>query len=162
MGFYRSSDELTPSTNTQKAFPTVSHEQRPRPPSFITSNREPLSAAERARRNLNAKLANPLAGLSHAALRSRGERYARKHHIGDEADIRAFALGAVLAQDPVQYEKVEGLTHEELEVLRHEFTHKWSQPKLLYLVIVMCSVSAAVQGMGKFALTKSEICRSNR
>jgi hypothetical protein len=54
-----------------------------------------------------------------------------------------------LAQDPEAYDKVEGLTDEELEVLRREFTNKWSQPKLMYLVIILCSACAAVQGMGK-------------
>lgn len=121
---------------------------RERQPSWTTSQRESLTAAERARRNLNAKLANPLAGLSHAALMKRGGRYARQHHMGDEEDIRAFELGAVLAQDPERYENVEGLTPDELDVLRNEFTNKWSQPRLMYLVIVLCSACAAVQGMG--------------
>lgn len=121
----------------------------PRQPSWKT-HRESLTAAERARRTLNAKLENPLAGLSHAALMRRGGRYARKNMIGDEEDIRAFELGAVLAQDPEGYERVEGLTAEEMEVLRREFENKWSQPRLMYLVIVLCSACAAVQGMGGY------------
>ena len=125
---------------------------RERQPSWTTAQRESLTAAERARRNLNAKLANPLAGLSHVALMKRGGRYARQHHMGEEEDIRAFELGAVLAQDPERYENVEGLTPEELEVLRKEFTNKWSQPRLMYLVIVLCSACAAVQGMGRSCL----------
>ncbi|KMP05561.1 proton myo-inositol cotransporter [Coccidioides immitis RMSCC 2394] len=159
MEFYRSSEELDPSSDSAKAYASTSYEDHlsRRELSFVTSHREPLSAAERARRNINAKLANPLAGLSHAALRGRGERYARKHQIGDEEDIRAFAMGAVLAQDPKHYENMEGLTEEELEVLRHEFTHKWSQPKLLYLVIVLCSVSAAVQGMDESVVNGAQI-----
>ncbi|KMU77867.1 hypothetical protein CISG_06710 [Coccidioides immitis RMSCC 3703] len=100
MEFYRSSEELDPSSDSAKAYASTSYEDHlsRRELSFVTSHREPLSAAERARRNINAKLANPLAGLSHAALRGRGERYARKHQIGDEEDIRAFAMGAVLAR----------------------------------------------------------------
>lgn len=121
--------------------------------SVPSPRKEPLSAAERARRKLNAKLASPLAGLSHAVLRSRGRKYAEKHQIGDEEDIRAFELGAVLAQDPEQYASVDGLTKEELEVLKREFTNKWSQPKLMYLVIILCSVCAAVQGMGMFLVS---------
>ncbi|KAI1906475.1 hypothetical protein LOZ61_006660 [Ophidiomyces ophidiicola] len=160
MEFYRSSDELSPSaTSAKKAYRAASNDddshaprRRRCEPSFATATPEPLSAAERARRNLNAKLASPLAGLSHAALRSRGERYARKHQMGDEDDVRAFELGAVLAQDPERFESVDGLTPDELDVLRLEFSNKWSQPKLLYLVIVLCSVSAAVQGMGTFTL----------
>ncbi|KAL4775936.1 hypothetical protein BDW60DRAFT_104271 [Aspergillus nidulans var. acristatus] len=108
------------------------------------------TAAERARRNLNAKLANPLAGYSHEELRRQGINFAISHQIGDEGDIRAFGLGAMLAQAPEKFENVPGLTVQELEVLRHEFEHRWSQPWTMYLVIILCSLSAAVQGMGKF------------
>lgn len=117
--------------------------------SVSTPRRDYLSAADRARRNLNAKLANPLAGLSHDTLIKRGGQYARKFQVGDEEDIRAFELGAVLAQAPEQFDNVEGLTRHEVDILRREFTNRWSQPKLMYLVIVLCSVCAAVQGMGK-------------
>lgn len=108
------------------------------------------TAAERARRNLNAKLANPLAGYSHEELRRQGITFAINHQMGDESDIRAFELGAVLAQAPEKYTTVTGLTPEELQVLQHEFEHRWSQPWTMYLVIVLCSLSAAVQGMGKY------------
>lgn len=106
------------------------------------------TAAERARRNLNAKLSNPLAGFSHAALRNQGHNFAIAHEIGDESDIRAFELGAVLAQSPERYAHVVGLTGQEKEVLRREFAHRWSQPWKMYAVIALCSLSAAVQGMG--------------
>ena len=49
-------------------------------------------------KNINAKLNNPLAGFSHAKLADQAEAYCRAHQIGDEEDIRAFKLGAVLAQ----------------------------------------------------------------
>ena len=71
-----------------------------------------------------------------------------KYQIGDKEDIRAFQKGAVLAQDPTKYTSVEGLTAEELAILEKEFTNRWSQPKLMYIVIILCSMCAAVQGMG--------------
>jgi hypothetical protein len=49
-------------------------------------------------KNINAKLNNPLAGLTHAQLADQAEEYCRAHQIGDEEDIRAFRLGAVIAQ----------------------------------------------------------------
>ena len=107
-----------------------------------------MTPAERIRRNENAKLANPLAGYSFAELKNQGATYVKKYQIGDEEDIRAFELGACLAQDPSKYESVQGLTGAEMEVLRKEFTNRWSQPKLMYLVIILCSTCAAVQGMG--------------
>lgn len=105
------------------------------------------TAAECARRNLNAKLSNPLAGYSHAELRKQGHKFAIAHEIGDETDIRAFELGAVLAQSPEQYDRVTGLMDQERKILHREFEHRWSQPWKMYVVIALCSLSAAVQGM---------------
>ena len=113
-------------------------------------NRKPSVAntVERERQRMNAMLANPLKDLSKARLREMGAQYVKKYNVGDEEDIRAFELGACLAQAPEAYDSLEGLTPEETEVLRKEFTNRWSQPKLMYLVIVLCSTCAAVQGMG--------------
>lgn len=97
---------------------------------------------------LSAKLANPLAGKTHAELEDMGARYAKQHQLGEEEDIRAFQKGACLAQDPQKFSDVAGLTPQELDVLEKEFKNRWSQPRLLYLVIVLCSTCAAVQGMG--------------
>ena len=107
-------------------------------------------AAERERRNINAKLSNPLAGLSHTELRSQGRAFAEFHDMGDESDTRAFELGAVLAQSPERYADITDLTNLEKEVLRRELTNKWAQPWKMYAVIALCSLSAAVQGMGQY------------
>ncbi|KAJ5792091.1 uncharacterized protein N7503_008069 [Penicillium pulvis] len=114
-------------------------------------------AAERARRNLNAKLSNPLAGYSHAELRKQGRVFALNHEIGDEEDIRAFELGAVLAQAPERFASIEALTAQEKAILLHEVEHRWSQPKKLYLVIVLCSLSAAVQGMDETTINGAQL-----
>ncbi|MCJ1304815.1 hypothetical protein MMC08_007628 [Hypocenomyce scalaris] len=116
-----------------------------------------MSAAEKTRRNVNAKLANPLAGYSHAELEEQGAAYARKYQIGDDEDIRAFQKGACLAQDPSKYDTIEGLDGKELEVLRKEFTNRWSQPTLMYVVIVLCSTCAAVQGMDEAVVNGGQI-----
>lgn len=112
-----------------------------------------LNPADLMRRSTSAKLANPLAGISHAKLEEIGAMYARKHHIGDEEDVRAFRMGAVLAQDPRRFAQVQGLTGMELDVLQKEFDNRWSQLKLVYIVIVLCSTCAAVQGMGQWHLS---------
>ena len=114
------------------------------------SRKGSMTAAERARRNVNARLANPLAGYSQVELKAMGAAFAKKYQVGDEEDVRAFELGACLAQNPINYNSVHGLELDEIEVLKREFTNRWSQPKLLYLVIVLCSTCAAVQGMGEF------------
>ena len=114
-------------------------------------------AAERMRRNAAAKLANPLAGISHAKLEEMGASYAKKHQIGDEEDIRAFQKGACLAQDPKRYHQVAGLTAKEMSVLKREFENRWSQPKLMYIVIILCSTCAAVQGMDETVVNGAQL-----
>jgi MFS family permease len=57
--------------------------------------------------------------------------------------------GALVAQDPTNYEDITGphaLTPEEVDVLRNEVLHKWRHPYALYITIFTCSIGAAVQG----------------
>lgn len=110
------------------------------------------SAAERARRNVNAKLANPLQGYSYNELRKMGRAYAYEHALAEKEDVRAMELGACLARNPTDLSNAKelGIEAEELTVLEQEISHRWSQPYILYLVIVLCSTCAAVQGMGRF------------
>lgn len=117
---------------------------------FSSTRRTSVTAAERRRLNDVAKLANPLAGISHDELEQMGDRYSRQHQMGDDEDIRAFKKGACLAQDPQKFASVTGLTEQEMVVLDKEITKRWSQPKLLYVVIILCSTCAAVQGMGMY------------
>lgn len=55
----------------------------------------------------------------------------------------------MLAQNPKGYREVPGLTQEEMTVIEREYTHRWSHPRRLYFLVIMCSIAAAVQGMGK-------------
>ena len=114
-------------------------------------------AADYARRKANAFLANPLRGFSHAELRKMGKRYALEHALVAPDDLRAFELGAVLAQNPKAFEMVEGLSVDEQDVLRREITNRWSQPRLLYLIIVLCSTCAAVQGMDETVVNGAQL-----
>lgn len=95
---------------------------------------------------INAKLANPLAGISEPELRARGRKYAEEHGMAEFAD--EFEKGAVIAANPEGFEDMVILSEEDKRVLREERTHKWKQPWELYKLVIMCSVAAAVQGMG--------------
>jgi len=108
------------------------------------------TAADRACRNINMKINNPLDKYIQSELRIMGNDYAKMHGIVDPEDVRAFELGAVLAQEAQKFERIGDQTiPEEMAVLEKEFTSCWSQPAILYLVIVLCSTCAAVQGMGE-------------
>lgn len=117
----------------------------------VTTHRPSVvaSAAERARRNINAKLANPLSGYSYNELRRMGRAYAYEHAIAEKEDVRAFEIGACLAQDPEDLSRARelGVTEDEYAVLEKEVSSRWSQPWTLYIVIALCSTCAAVQGM---------------
>ncbi|KAI1210457.1 uncharacterized protein F4807DRAFT_67183 [Annulohypoxylon truncatum] len=101
----------------------------------------------RRRLEASAKLENPLGGLTPEQLAQRGEDFCAKHGFTNKDDIRAFRLGAMIAGNMNKYDTVDGLTDNERLVLDRELTHKWSNPGMLYAVIVICSLCAAVQGM---------------
>lgn len=94
----------------------------------------------------------PLSSYTTEELEALGEAYARKYDLGEAEDIAAFRKGAVCAQSLERYRKYAALTEEERRILESEMNHKWHQPKLLYKVIMLCSICAAVQGMGKNSL----------
>ncbi|KAI1418104.1 hypothetical protein F5Y13DRAFT_150557 [Hypoxylon sp. FL1857] len=106
-----------------------------------------LDEGDKQRLEASAKLENPLGGLTPEELGRRGEEFCAKHGLTNEVDIRAFRLGAMIAGNLNKYDAIDGLTDREREVLDREITHKWSNPKMLYAVIVICSLCAAVQGM---------------
>ena len=116
------------------------------------------TAADRARTNMNMKLANPLDGYTIEELKVMGSDYAKLHAIADPEDIRAFEMGAILAQDPKKFERLKEYVDEnEMAILEQEYTSRWSQPKLLYLVIVLCSTCAAVQGMDETVVNGAQL-----
>ncbi|XDG03259.1 hypothetical protein ABKA04_002874 [Annulohypoxylon sp. FPYF3050] len=106
-----------------------------------------LDEGVKHRLEASAKLEHPLAGLTTEQLGQRGEEFCAKHGFTNEEDIRAFRLGAIIAGNMNKYDTVDGLTDREKLVLDRELTHKWSNPSMLYAVIVICSLCAAVQGM---------------
>lgn len=91
---------------------------------------------QNARLEASKKIANPLAGLSPQRLEAMGEEYATMAGLTSEEDIRAFRLGARIAGDESNYDLIPGLTEREKEVLVRETTHKWSNPPMLYWVVV--------------------------
>lgn len=90
----------------------------------------------RKRFEASQKLANPLAGIGRDELARMGEAYAHKARLTSEEDMRAFRLGAMIAGDENSYDTIPELTEREREVLGREETHKWSNPSMLYWVIV--------------------------
>ena len=88
---------------------------------------------------------NPLAPVSQEQLLEDAENFAKTHGLLEYVDV--IKKGALVAQDPTLFESLPMLTDEDRRVLRREITHKWDQPAMLYYLVVMCSVAAAVQGV---------------
>ncbi len=100
--------------------------------------------------NINAKLANPLAGLSHEELMASGAEFARTHGMGHLEEV--FKKGALAAQDALAFENIPYFTEDEKNIFRRELTHRWDHPGTLYYLVILCSVAAAVQGVSSLFL----------
>lgn len=72
-----------------------------------------------------------------------GRNYARKYNL----DQDLFARGAAVARDPFGFNRMTFLSPEEKQALHDEQHSPWKVPLKLYVIIGMCSMAAAVQGM---------------
>jgi hypothetical protein len=89
------------------------------------------------------RVKNPLAGIPRDALLAQVDEFAAAEGLTEIAPL--LRTGALVAQAPHDFEAVE-MDEEDRVQLRKEVTHKWHQPRTLYLTIALCSVGAAVQG----------------
>ncbi|PBK68073.1 hypothetical protein ARMSODRAFT_937544 [Armillaria solidipes] len=94
--------------------------------------------------NVNARIQNPLHGIPQDKLLAQVEEFTREKDFDEY--IETFKKGALLAQRPSEFETLPLLDESDREAIRREKTHKWSQPKDLYITVIMCSLAAVVQG----------------
>lgn len=90
------------------------------------------------------RIKNPLLGISKADLMSDVEHFAHQHELTDALDL--LKKGALVAQNPEGLEYIEELSSEDVRVLREETTRRWHHPKMLYFLIMLNSIGAAIQG----------------
>lgn len=93
------------------------------------------------------RIRNPLAGIPHHTLLQNVTDFARVKQL--EEHLPLLKKGALVAQDPTNYEDIHGehaLSPDEIEHLRDEVIHKWRHPFALYMTVITCSIGAAVQG----------------
>ncbi|KAJ7057018.1 hypothetical protein C8F01DRAFT_340670 [Mycena amicta] len=95
-------------------------------------------------KNVNARIQNPLHGIPQDMLLAQVADFARERDM--ENILTTLQKGALIAQNPSGFEKIDMLTEEDREVIRRETTHKWRQPTALYYTVILCSIAAAVQG----------------
>ena len=117
----------------------------------ISSESSGTSASQYSESNLSkaetvsSASSNPLVGVPKERLLQDAANFARSNNIGDYVEL--IQKGALVAQCPAGFEAVSMLSEEEKNALRHEIRRPWSQPKMLYYLVVMCSFAAALQGV---------------
>jgi hypothetical protein len=72
----------------------------------------------------------------------------------------AFRKGALLArvnQRADGFEYVSSVPDNEKGILRREIRKRWSQPFMLYFLVILCAGSAIVQGMDQTAVNGAQV-----
>ncbi|OLN96579.1 Polyol transporter 5-like protein 1 [Colletotrichum chlorophyti] len=87
---------------------------------------------------------NPLKDIPKHQLLASAEEFAFSHDL--VAEVEFFKKGALVAQNPLDYDRIRELTETERTTLRDEIEHRWKHPWALYYTIIMNSISAAIQG----------------
>ncbi|KAF4554468.1 Hexose transporter-like protein [Elsinoe fawcettii] len=95
-------------------------------------------------KNLDGKVANPLAGLTREQLLEDVSSFAKEKGLEEHTEL--IQRGALVAQDPSIFETIDLLHEDEKDALRFERDHRWKHPLQLYITIIVCSIGAAVQG----------------
>lgn len=108
-----------------------------------------------------AQLKNPLAGMGEADVLRDVDVWVSERGLDHERDT--FRRGALLARvinTEGGFEQLD-LPEEEKECLRREVTNRWSQPFMLYFLVVLCAGSAIVQGMDQTAVNGAQVRTSS-
>jgi len=103
------------------------------------------------------KLRNPLTGLTEEQVLADVETWCAEKGLTEDLD--SFRKGALIARVGARedgFEYVNILSEEEKGWLRHEVSHRWSQPFMLYFLVVLCAGSAIVQGMDQTAVNGAQ------
>ena len=91
-----------------------------------------------------ARIKNPLVGIPKGQLIREVEEFAAKYEL---TDITPFLIkGALVAQAPHRIDQISELDDADREIILDEVTHRWKQPRTLYLTIILNSIAAAIQG----------------
>ncbi|KAJ5736958.1 uncharacterized protein N7483_002083 [Penicillium malachiteum] len=94
--------------------------------------------------NINARILNPLAGVTKDDLYDRVYRFCQEYGFEDQVEL--FQKGTLAAQHQKGLEDLTELSDEDKYYLEREYTHKWHLPKDLYFSIAQCSLGSAIQG----------------
>ena len=83
------------------------------------------------------------------------EQFAEDKGLNEHVEL--IKKGALIAQDPANFENLDALNEEERAALRFEADHKWKHPWRLYFTIIVCSIGAAVQGWDQTGYVRNHV-----
>ena len=105
-----------------------------------------------------AKLRNPLTGMSEEDCIADVDQWCEdKGLMEHQAVFRKGALLARVNQRADGFEFLNAISEEEKAALREEVESRWSQPFMLYFLVVLCAGSAIVQGMDQTAVNGAQV-----
>lgn len=106
-----------------------------------------------------ARLRNPLAGMTEQEVIRDVDAWVEEKGLAEyRTEFQKGALIARVGQRDDGFEYVSQLSEEEKGLLRHEITHRWDHPFMLYFLVVLCAGSAIVQGMDQTAVNGAQVC----
>ncbi|KEY65717.1 hypothetical protein S7711_05548 [Stachybotrys chartarum IBT 7711] len=95
--------------------------------------------------NIEGEIRNPLKGLSREDLIENVTKFHREKGLPQDI-LPLLQKGALVAQNPADFENIEVLDEAEKQALREEVTKRWKHPWPLYYTIILNSIAAAIQG----------------
>lgn len=105
-----------------------------------------------------AKLRNPLTGMSEEDCIADVDQWCEDKGLSEyQAVFRKGALLARVNQRSDGFEYLDAISEGEKAALREEVEKRWSQPFMLYFLVVLCAGSAIVQGMDQTAVNGAQV-----
>ncbi|KAG6020557.1 hypothetical protein E4U40_006026 [Claviceps sp. LM458 group G5] len=118
----------------------------PTPSSPMTDKATPPPQRPTSTTVAEPEIENPLRHLSRDELFAKVSVFHDHKHLQDHIDLSLLQRGALVAQDPANFEALDLLDDVEKNALREERTHRWKHPWPLYYTIILNSIAAAIQG----------------
>ncbi|KAG6214372.1 hypothetical protein E4U34_006167 [Claviceps purpurea] len=137
------SNEPLTSGTPEKAIPPP---DPPTPSSPMTDKATPSPQRPTSTTVAEPEIENPLRHLSRDELFAKVSVFHDHKHLQDHIDLSLLQRGALVAQDPANFETLDLLDDVEKNALRQERTHRWKHPWPLYYTIILNSIAAAIQG----------------
>ncbi|KAG6115431.1 hypothetical protein E4U13_002780 [Claviceps humidiphila] len=118
----------------------------PAPSSPMTDKATPPPQRPKSTTVAEPEIENPLRHLSRDELFEKVSVFHDHKHLQDHIDLSLLQRGALVAQNPANFEALDLLDDVEKNALRQEHTHRWKHPWALYYTIILNSIAAAIQG----------------